>query len=175
MKKHSKTVILLLMSFWLLSGVTAQSSALAQIRSNALEIDAPDFVLNDLKGRKFKLSDYKGKPVLIIFSTTWCAYCRSEIPHFKSIYSTYGPKGLVVINIDIEESKEKVARFAARYQLPYRVLLDEDGSVSDAYRVMGVPSMTLIDKKGKLFCLYCRNMEPLLDKLFEETNKPAKK
>ena len=91
---------------------------------------APDFVLRDLNGRKFRLSDFRGKqPVLIIFSATWCTFCREEIPHFKSIHAAYAKQGLEIINIDIQESKEKVAKFTAKYGLPYRVLLDEDGAV----------------------------------------------
>jgi peroxiredoxin len=159
-------------------GLILQTSTAAESRTRANqseEIDAPDFVLKDIKGRKFKLSDHRGKPVLIIFSTTWCTYCRSEIPHFKNIYATYTPKGLIVVNIDINESQEKVARFAARYQLPYRVLLDENGTVSDNYYVRGVPSMTLIDQRGKIVCLYCRSVEPMLDKLFENTGRKEKK
>lgn len=137
------------------------------------EVSAPDFVLKDISGKKFRLSDNRGKPVLIIFSTTWCGFCRSEIPHFKDIYKSYSAKGLVVVNVDINESADKVRRFSARHQLPYRVLLDSDGIVADNYLVRGVPSMTLISAQGKIICLYCREVEPILDKLFEKP--PAQK
>ncbi len=92
---------------------------------------APDFVLTDLQGQKFRLSDHRGKrPVLIIFSTTWCTFCKAEIPHFKALHATYAKQGLEVVNIDIQEAKEKVAKFTAQNQLPYRVRLDRDGTVS---------------------------------------------
>jgi peroxiredoxin len=130
---------------------------------------APDFVLKDLNGRKFRLSDYRGKqPVLIIFGATWCTFCREEIPRFKSIHATYAKQGLEIVNIDIQESKEKVAKFAARYELPYRVLLDEDGAVAGIYDIRGVPSMVLVDAKGNILCRQCQRVEPIIETLLKK-------
>jgi peroxiredoxin len=137
--------------------------------STAIAEKAPDFVLRDLKGQTFRLSDRRGKkPVLIIFSTTWCTFCTAEIPRFKSIYATYEKQGLEVVNIDIKESKEKVSRFAAQHQLPYRVLLDADGTVSGVYDILGVPSMVLVDKNGFIDCRQCQKVEPRLDALLKK-------
>jgi peroxiredoxin len=130
---------------------------------------APDFVLKELSGRKFRLSDFRGKqPVLIIFSATWCTFCRDEIPHFKSIHATYAKQGLEIVNIDIQESKEKVAKFTAKYGLPYRVLLDEDGVVSGIYDIRGVPSMVLVDPNGNIVCRQCQKVEPLIEALLKK-------
>ncbi len=134
----------------------------------ALLEKAPDFVLKDLKGQRFRLSDHRGKrPVLIIFSTTWCTFCKAEIPHFKAIYDAYAKRGAEIVNIDIQESKEKVSKFTAQNQLPYRVLLDEDGTVSGIYDILGVPAMVLIDKNGMIHCRQCRNVETSLDTLLK--------
>ncbi len=133
------------------------------------EEKAPDFVLTDLKGQKFRLSDHRGKrPVLIIFSTTWCTFCKAEIPHFKSLYSTYAQQGLEVVNIDIQEPKEKVAKFASQNQLPYPVLLDEDGAVSGVYEIRGVPTMVLVDKNGMIVCRQCRTVESVLSSIMKK-------
>ena len=130
---------------------------------------APDFVLRDLNGRKFRLSDFRGKkPVLIIFSATWCTFCRGEIPHFKSIHAAYAKQGLEIVNIDIQESKEKVAKFTAKYGLPYRVLLDEDGVVGGIYDIRGVPSMVLVDPNGNIICRQCQRVEPLIETLLKK-------
>jgi len=134
-----------------------------------IESRAPDFVLTDLKGQKFRLSDHKGKrPVLIIFSTTWCSFCRAEIPHFKSLYASYAKQGLEIVNIDIQESKEKVAKYVAKYELPYRTLLDEDGTVSGIYEVRGVPTLILVDKKGMIVCRQCRTVDTLLETMMKK-------
>jgi peroxiredoxin len=130
---------------------------------------APDFVLKDLNGKKFRLSDFRGKqPVLIIFGATWCTFCREEIPHFKSIHTAYAKQGLEIVNIDIQESKEKVTKFAARYELPYRVLLDEDGTVAGIYDIRGVPSMVLVDPSGNILCRQCQRVEPIIETLLKK-------
>ncbi len=135
----------------------------------AIAEKAPDFVLKDLNGRRYRLSDVKGKqPVLIIFSTTWCPSCKEEIPHFKSLHETYAKRGLEIVNIDLQESQEKVAKFATRNGLPYRVLLDEDGAVGGIYEIRGVPSMVLVDQNGNILCRQCQKVEPLLEAILKK-------
>jgi peroxiredoxin len=135
----------------------------------ATEGKAHDFVLKDLSGRKFVLSENRGKPVLIIFSTTWCPTCRSEIPFYKKVHGAYAARGLVVINVDIQEPLDKVSRFADRYQLPYRVLLDDKGLVATAYQIVGVPTMVLLDQNGTLISRQYQAIEGLLEKLFRDS------
>ncbi len=135
----------------------------------AMENRAPDFVLKDLNGRPFRLSEYRGKrPVLLIFSATWCSFCEAEIPRLKSLYAAYASRGLEMLNVDIQESKTRVARYAARHELPYRTLLDEDGTVSGIFEVRGVPTLTLIDKNGTILCNPCRRVEAYLKTLLEK-------
>lgn len=134
----------------------------------ALSEKAPDFVLRDVKGERFRLSDQRGKaPVLILFGTTWCTFCKSEIPHYKKLYETYTGQGLVIVSVDIQESQAKVSRFAAEHALPYRVLLDEDGTVGSLYDIRGVPSMVLVDREGRIDCRQCRNVESRIDALLK--------
>jgi cytochrome c biogenesis protein CcmG/thiol:disulfide interchange protein DsbE len=135
----------------------------------AAEGKARDFVLKDLSGKKFLLSETRGKPVLIIFSTTWCPTCRSEIPFYKKIHDTYAARGLVMINVDIQEQLDKVSRFAERYQLPYRVLLDDEGLVAKAYQIVGVPTMILLDQNGALISRQYQAIDGLLEKLFRDS------
>jgi peroxiredoxin len=139
-----------LIAVMLASALSCSESEQPATARNISDSAAPDFILKDLAGQDFKLSAAKGKPVLLIFLTTWCPSCRSEIPHYKEIYATYGKRGLEVVGIDIEESKNKVSSFAARSRIPYRTLLDEKGRVASAYDITGVPSMVLINKDGKV-------------------------
>jgi peroxiredoxin len=129
---------------------------------------APDFTLKDLQGRIFKLSENRGKPVLLMFGATWCPYCVQEIPRLKDIFAKYAPQGVAIVNIDIQESQAKVARFADKHKLPYRVLLDETAAVASDYGVQGVPNFTLIDKEGLVVCRQCPSVEPLLDKMLKK-------
>lgn len=155
--------------FTLPSDTGAANTKQYDITKLTRDIKAPDFVLTDLKGQQYRLSDRKGKnPVLIIFSATWCTFCVQEIPNFKSLHATYASQGLEIVNIDIQESKEKVARFAARHELPYRTLLDQDGTVSGIYEVRGVPTLVLVDKNGLIVCSQCRNVEAAIKSIMKK-------
>jgi peroxiredoxin len=107
---------------------------------------APDFNLLSLEGQSVSLRDYEGRAVLLSFGTTWCPYCIKEIPELKNIYKNI-PE-VTVIYIDIKESKAKVEALVKKYKIPYLVLLDEDASIASKYKVVGVPTVLLIDKKG---------------------------
>ncbi len=135
---------------------------------DTLSDTGPAFTLNDLQGQKFSLSETKGKPVMLIFSTTWCPYCIEEIPHLKKIFNDYASRGVVILNIDVKESREKVARFAEKHRLPYRVLLDETTDVAQSYGVRGVPTLVLLDQAGTVVCRECSSVEPQLDQLLNK-------
>lgn len=148
----------------------AVTLSFGQHRPNAASrhkaIAAPDFSLQDLQGKTFKLSGQLGKPVVIFFGTTWCPSCRAEIPSYSAIYEKYARRGLEVIYIDINEPAEKVTRFAKSYSLPYRVLLDSDGNVARDYNIVGVPTLVLVDKGGNVITISHRTADLPLNKLF---------
>lgn len=164
------SVIIMVCSLLLLFGCPSSEDTSKKekydIRKQGIEQRAPDFMLEDLKGNKVKLSDHKGKEILLVFSTTWCLYCRAEIPYLKKIYSKYKEKGLEIIHINIQESREKVSSYAIKYQLPYKVLLDIDGKVASIYGVRGVPTKVLIGQDGTILCVACRSIDIMLDMLF---------
>jgi peroxiredoxin len=162
-KKAVFTAIVLCASVFLIA--TGALSAKTPVSA----VKAPDFILKDTNGKTFRLSDYKGKkPVMIIFSTTWCSACKSEIPYFKSLYAHYASKGLEIVNVGVQESQAKMSKFSSRYGLPYRVLLDESGMVSGVYEIRGVPSLVLVDQKGFILCHQCQQVEPILDTILKK-------
>ncbi|MCX5856408.1 MAG: TlpA disulfide reductase family protein, partial [Deltaproteobacteria bacterium] len=89
------------------------------------------------------------------------------IPHYKKIYDTYATRGLIMVNIDTQETKDKVSRFREKYQLPYRVLLDEKGLVAEAYQIVGVPTMILIDQNGALVSRQYQAIDGLLESVLK--------
>lgn len=141
------------------------------IKKQSIEKKALDFALEDLNGNTVKLSDYKGQNVLLVFSTTWCSYCRKEIPQLKQLYAKYKEKGFEIINIDIQERKGKVSAFTVEHKLPYKVLLDKDVTVASMYGVRGVPTKVLISKDGTIICFACRSIDIMLDMLFNNSPK----
>ncbi len=112
---------------------------------------APDFTLQDLQHNAFTLSSYKDKKaVMLLFWTTWCPFCRQELKMLKGQYPELAKEGLELAAINAGESFLKVDNFAKTYDLPFRVLLDQDNSVTGAFGIFGVPTYVLIDKKGHI-------------------------
>ena len=97
---------------------------------------APNFTLKDLSGKARSLKDYRGKIVLLNFTTTWCPYCKKDIPNLKKLYASMKGKDFELISIYVAESPKKVASFVEKYSLPYTILVDPEASVArtTAYR-----------------------------------------
>ena len=144
--------------------------SLGQCKSNAPSKQetaaAPDFSLYDIEGKIFKLSSQKGNPVVIFFGTTWCPACRGEMPIYKDLYEKYAGRGLKFLYIDINESSQRVARFAKENSFPYLVLVDSDGSVANDYNIIGVPTVILVDEKGNMIGESHRVSDLPMDNLF---------
>ena len=134
------------------------------------KIAAPDFSLDDIQGKTFKLSSQRGNPVIIFFGATWCPACRGEMPHYKALYDKYAQRGLKFLYIDINESTRKVARFAKENSFTFLVLVDLDGSVANDYNLIGVPTLFLLDKEGNIISISHQVSDLSIDALF-----PAKK
>ena len=127
---------------------------------------APDFSLYDIEGKIFKLSSQRGNPVVMFFGTTWCPACRGEMPVYKDLFEKYARRGLKFLYIDINESSRRVARFAKENSFPYLVLVDSDGSVANDYRIIGVPTVILVDEKGNIIGVSHRVADLPVDNLF---------
>src|SRR5215469_12756522 len=112
---------------------------------------APDFELTSLDGRKVKLSDYRGKAVLLNFWATWCSPCKVEMPWFVDLQKKYGNNGLVVLGIAMDDSdNSKIAEFASQMGVNYPVLLGTD-KVSEQYgNVQFLPTTFYIDREGRI-------------------------
>ncbi len=107
---------------------------------------APDFALRDLAGRTVRLSDHRGKVVLVNVWATWCVPCRVELPHLERLHRQYGPEGLVVLGVSIDgpESSAEVDPQARRYGLTFPVLLDEETRVVALYNPKKTAPFTVI-------------------------------
>ena len=114
-------------------------------------VPAPDFELASLDGRKLKLSDYRGKAVLLNFWATWCSPCKVEMPWFVDLQKKYGNEGLVVLGIAMDDSDNaKIAEFASQMGVNYPVLLGTD-KVSEQYgNVQFLPTTFYINREGRI-------------------------
>jgi len=110
---------------------------------------APDFSLKALDGKTYKLSDLKGKVVLIDFWATWCGPCREELPIIEKLHREFKDKNLVALGIS-NEDRDTIEKFLKNNPLTFPILLDEKGKVAKSYRVVAIPRLLLIDKTGKI-------------------------
>jgi peroxiredoxin len=111
---------------------------------------APTFMRVDLKGRKVRLEDYRGKVVLLNFWATWCAPCQVELPRFAEWQKRYGAKGLQVLAVSMNDDEAPVRRTARRLHLNFPVMMG-DAELGEKYGgVLGLPITFLIDRDGKV-------------------------
>lgn len=126
---------------------------------------APIFVLRDIENRAVSLRDFRGKVVLVYFTTTWCPYCKRDIPRLKNLYASMRGKPFEILAVYVNESTSRVRAFAEKYELPYRVLVDTDAHVARLYGVRGVPMRVVVDKAGKVGCYQCPSPEDAIGEL----------
>jgi thiol-disulfide isomerase/thioredoxin len=113
---------------------------------------APDFTLQSLEGQTVRLSDYRGKAVLLNFWATWCGPCKIEMPWFVELQKQYGPAGLQILGVVTmdDSSPGDVAKFAKELGVNYPVLMGKE-AVEDAYGgVEYLPESFYIDRNGKV-------------------------
>jgi peroxiredoxin len=114
---------------------------------------APPLALPDEEGKKtWRLSELRGKVVLVNFWATWCPPCRKELPSMERLWRQFKDQGLVVLGVNVAEDGNAVFAFSNGLETPltFPLLLDEDGSVTQSWPVQGLPTTYLVDKKGRI-------------------------
>ena len=112
----------------------------------------PSFALERLAdGKTVALSSLQGRPVLVYFWATWCPYCSRELPStIEQVHREFGPRGLAVLAVNMEESREKVRAWVNDRKLTMDVLLDVSGAVNGAWGVAYSPVVFVIGRDGRL-------------------------
>ncbi len=111
---------------------------------------APDFTLQDMSGKTVKLSDQKGKVVLLEFWATWCPPCRAAVPGLEQLHKAYKDKGLVVLAVSMDQGGwDEVKSFVAEKHITYTVLKGTD-TVGEQYQVRSIPMTLILNKEGKV-------------------------
>lgn len=118
------------------------------VTGNRIGNQAINFQLEDLNGRTVSLSEIRGNPVILNFWATWCGPCRSEMPLLQQIHETWKDRGLILLEIDIQESAAAVQKFMIDNNLTLTTLLDNDGRVTNLYGISAIPTTFFIDKDG---------------------------
>jgi peroxiredoxin len=110
-------------------------------------MQAPDFTLNNMNGQQVSLSDYRGQKVFLNFWASWCPPCRQEMPYMQKLHEEYGEE-VVILAVNVGESKSTAANFMMQNDLSFPVLLDNDKDTARNYLVRGIPSSYFLDQDG---------------------------
>ena len=146
------------------SAAQEESSSQAESSQDAASTrpDIVDFTLTDQYGNEHTLSDYKGKVVVLNFWTTWCTYCKKEMPDLEELYKSSGENGedLVILGVanprtdaspyNQDVSREEITQFLEEGGYTFPTVMDETGEVLQAYGVRSFPSTYFIDKEGRV-------------------------
>ena len=141
---------------------------------------APDFELLDINGKNFKLSDLRGKVVLLNFWGTWCGPCKREIPDFISLIKKHKNAGLEIVGITLSSgSSEKIQNFSDKWGINYTLLTDIKGNETQAVTarygqvtrepITGIPTTFIIDREGFIRQRY---IGPRSEEIFFNDIKP---
>lgn len=148
MKKEIISAIILFSLFSFLSGCSETTES----------DEGEEFIFITLDGIQIRLSDYRGKVVILDMWATWCGPCKAVMPELKKIYDAYSRNDLEIMSVDIDtrESVQKIQSFMESFEIQYAIDLDwifglDDGSILEKYLKEGaIPTLTIFDQKGRV-------------------------
>jgi len=130
---------------------------------------APDFTLPDISQKEVRLSDYRGKVIILDFWAPECNPCRMEIPDFVELQKEWADQGLQIIGITLSRTRLEVLKsFAKTHKINYPVLLGDEVILRKYGPIRGIPTTFVIDKEGKIYKKYIGYRKK---KIFEEDIK----
>lgn len=129
----------------------AESAPTVSLKPGEKRNPAPDFILTDANGRKVKLSEFKGKVVLLNFWATWCGPCKLEIPWFVDFEKRYKDQGFAVLGVSMDEDGwEAVKPYIEAKQVNYRVMVATEEVAQKYGGVDALPTTFIIDREGRI-------------------------
>ncbi|WP_455211160.1 TlpA family protein disulfide reductase [Kaarinaea lacus] len=111
---------------------------------------APDFKLPQINGGSVQLSDLKGSVVYVDFWATWCPPCRESFPWMESMHQRYQDLGLEIVAISLDQKSDLIENFLKSHKASFTILHDGEGGTAEAFKVKGMPSSYLVDRKGNI-------------------------
>lgn len=130
---------------------------------------APDFTAKRKDGTSVKLSELRGKVVLVDFWATWCGPCVQEMPHVKKVYEAHSKEGFEIVGVSLDFEKDKLDAYLKTMAMPWPQHFDGRGwgnAVAQQYGVSSIPTTLLLDRKGRIAKVGLRG--PLLEKAVKE-------
>jgi thiol-disulfide isomerase/thioredoxin len=149
--KNRRTLILLIVLILAALYAFRRSGTRNPTTSTAQRKPAPDFSLPQPSGGPpLKLSDYRGRVVVLDFWATWCEPCRAEIPHFVDLQNKYADQGFQILGVAMDDSPDPVPAFVKQFKMNYPVVMG-NAKIGEQYGgVLGLPIAFLIDRQGQI-------------------------
>jgi peroxiredoxin len=136
---------------WLMGCLTVTDVSVA---AAAEPVVAPDFALKAVDGYNYRLSEYRGEVVAVVFWASWCGRCRRELERLQRLQGIYGDAGLQVLGVTVDAKADSARSVAAAVGATFPQLLDSSGSVAKAYRLESLPMIMLVGRAGALHTTY---------------------
>lgn len=114
----------------------------------AKQFTAYNFSVKDIDGTQYRLSDYRGKVVVLNFWATWCPPCREEMPSMNRAHKKLAKDDVVILAINVGEDEDTIFEFTGNYPVDFPLLMDQTGEVIKRYPVMGLPTTYIISPTG---------------------------
>jgi len=153
--RHRKLILFtyILFGFLILTITRLPQSAIAEYHNYSQPVkgfQAPDFSLESIQGDYVRLSDLRGKVILLNFWASWCPPCRYEMPTFQKLFQQYQNQKFVLltINLTAQDSTNALDAFIQKYNLTLPILLDKDGKVARTYQIQSLPTTFIIGANG---------------------------
>ncbi|MDQ2711128.1 MAG: TlpA family protein disulfide reductase [Acidobacteriota bacterium] len=121
-----------------------------KIKKQLARKTAPDLALTDMQGKTIKLSELKGRTVLLDFWATWCGPCRADGPSLDKLHQKYGGNNLTIIGVSVDEDRTVVQKFLGEHPHQYSIALTTENEIPEAYRIGVFPTYIVIDSEGNL-------------------------
>lgn len=109
---------------------------------------APDFTLKSTQGETLRLEQFRGQVVMLNFWASWCGPCRQEMPLLDDLYKAYQSLGFTLLAVNVDEQSSEADRFLKQVPVSFPVVYDNEGQVSQLYRVEAMPTSIIIDRDG---------------------------
>lgn len=111
---------------------------------------APEITLTTLDGATLKLSDFRGKPVMLNFWASWCGPCTAEMKNIEAVYQQHPNDDFVILAINQGEGNDTIKGYAELWKLNFRLVRDDNQAAGRAYQVQALPTTIFVDKNGNI-------------------------
>lgn len=141
--------LLIIFLLWNVSVVVAQFFE-AGVQKLETPVEAPNFMLKEIGGRKISLKEFRGKVVLVNFFSPSCSVCQKQASSFDKLDEVIKSKDAVFLSVAVEGREKDLLKYKEKFNLSVPILIDKDGSIAKAYRIRGHHETFFIDRKGKI-------------------------